>query len=237
MKRLKLIVLLTLISSCILGQNVKIIDKNNDFNKTEEYKYFEYVYKDLEIPSNLKVATLKGFSVNSGSSTLVELFNSFWELANKLGANSFRIEDFSNSSSDTVYVTISVYKLGKEELDKNFIFYPKNKVYIFGDLDKKKQRGKTIVFNNEKIKLLPFEYVAHQNNVGEETIVSIGGLLGAKMWIRGKENRMPTHLSLTGFGIGPGHFGQIGVSINTGRIYNVDLNFGEFLGHLLKEKE
>jgi hypothetical protein len=81
------------------------------------------------------------------------------------------------------------------------------------------------------------QYLSYQNSVGEEAIVSIGGILGAKVWIVGKEGRLPKHLSVNGFGIGPGSFNTVSVSFNTGRIYPVDLNFGQFLVKVLKEQK
>ena len=237
MMRLKIILLLSLISGYIFGQKVQIIEQNKEYKRTEDYMYFEYLYKDLEIPNNLWVANLKGFCSKSGEYQLPQLFNSFWETANKLGANTYRIDSFVNNTSDTIFVSLSIYGLGTTELDKNIIFYPKNKIFVIGDLDTNMRNGKTINFNDTKTTLYPLEYIAHQNNVGEATTVSIGGILGAKVWIRGMENKMPTHLSVTGFGIGPGYYGQLALNINTGRINIVKLNFGQFLVHILKEKK
>jgi hypothetical protein len=67
--------------------------------------------------------------------------------------------------------------------------------------------------------------------------VGIGGFLGAKVDIYGREERLPVYLSLNGFGIGPGSFNQISVSFNTGRIYPVEMNFGQFLINILPKKE
>ena len=217
---------------------VQIVEYDSTYVFSDEINEFHYIDKNLDLSDIRKIATLKGACNNSGKKTVVHLFNSLWETANKLGANSYQIEYFTNKSLDYLSVTVSIYILTEENLEYNFDIYPKNMVYVFGDLDKNKQAGKTIKFNSTKMKLPPLEYVSYQNKVGEDAILSIGGFLGAKVWIRGKEGRLPKHLSLNGFGIGPGSYynDQLSISFNTGRIYPVDLSFGQFLVEILNKK-
>ena len=80
------------------------------------------------------------------------------------------------------------------------------------------------------------EYISYQNKTGEDATVSIGGLLGAKVWIAVQERRLPKHLSVNGFGVGPGAVNTVSISFNTGRIYPIELNFGAFLVKVLYEK-
>lgn len=217
----------------VVGQNIKIVDENPTETK-HQTSTFDLIDKSFDLTGKTKIAKIKGYSLNSGNPTVIALFNSFWRSANGLGANSFHIDLVENSGDSTI-VTLDLYYLDDSDSKKNFDAYPKNMVYVIGDLDKK-QTAKSIKLNNDKIALNPMEYVAYQNKVGDDATVSIGGLLGAKVWIRGQEGRLPKHLSVNGFGVGPGAYNTVGLSFNTGRIYPVDLNVGQFLIGVLKRR-
>jgi hypothetical protein len=81
------------------------------------------------------------------------------------------------------------------------------------------------------------EYVSYQNKVGEEVNVSIGGVAGTKVWLVGKESRLPKHLSVSGFNVRPVSISpnQLGIGFSTGSIYSVDFDFGQFLVSVLEE--
>lgn len=230
-----LLILFTFLSVISYAQEVRIIDKNDNPNKAINSDAFDYIDNGYELQEDKYIATLNGFVVNSGKSILSNLFNSFWQKANELGANSFRIENVKNAS-DTIYIEISVYNLTDVQFEEMVKLYPTNMVYVIGDIDKR-QTPKKIKFNNVKLELAPMEYIAYQNEIGQEAILSIGGFLGAKVWIKGQENRRPKHLSFSGFGVGPGRYDEISISFNTGRIYPVDLNFGQFLINVLTVKK
>lgn len=235
MRKLALLLLIISTLTSVFGQNVQIV---NQFPATEKHtvKSFDLIDSTFNLSGRQKIATLKGFSLNIGKQTLVTLFNSFWDNANKLGGNSFTIDSISNTK-DTTSIILTVYHLSDEDLKINFELYPKNMVYVIGDIDKR-QSAKNIKFNDQKVVLNPMEYLSYQNKVGEEAIVRIGGFMGAKVWITGKEGRLPKHLSVNGFGVGPGgSYNAVGVSFNTGRIYPVELNIGQFLVKILKEQK
>jgi hypothetical protein len=234
MKKLTILLLAISTLTTVFGQNVQVV---NQFPETEKHtvKTFDLIDNTFNLTGRQKVATLKGFSLNTGKQTIATLFNSFWDNANKLGGNSFTIDSVSNSN-DTTAIILTVYYLSEEDIKSNLELYPKNMVYVIGDIDKR-QTGKTIKFNERKLLLNPMEYVSYQNTIGGEAIISIGGFLGAKVWIVGKEGRLPKHLSVNGFGVGPGSFNTVSVSFNTGRVYPVDLNFGQFLVTVLKEQK
>jgi len=218
------------------AQEVQIIEKNDNYIQKEKVEKFEFIDKNWDLTKYEKIAVLKGYSVNSGKNTLIGLFNTFWNMSNKCGANSYII-DTVESVSDTIYVQISAYYLDNAAFEDNYTLYPKNMVYVFGDLDVKNGNTKKIKLNRQKVELAPLEYIESQNKVGEYVTVSIGGFLGAKVDIYGREERLPVYLSLNGFGIGPGGFNQISISFNTGRIYPVEMNFGQFLISVLTKKE
>ena len=234
MKKITIVLIAISTVTTVFGQNVQVI---NQYPGTEEHtvKTFDIIDTAFNLTGKQKIATLKGFSLNTGNLTMATLFNSFWENTNKLGGNSFRLDSVSNCN-DTTTIVLTVYYLNEEDIKSNLELYPKNMVYVIGDIDKR-QTGNEIKFNERKLLLNPMEFISYQNTVGGEAIVSIGGFLGAKVWIVGKEGRLPKHLSVNGFGVGPGSFNTISVSFNTGRVYPVDLNFGQFLVRVLKEQK
>jgi hypothetical protein len=234
MKKISLLILAISTVAIVYGQDVQVVKKYTEI-QNHTVKTFDIIDNAFNLDGKQKVATLKGFSLNTGKQTIATLFNSFWDNANKLGGNSFTLDSVS-TSGDTTSIILTAYYLTEEDIKNNLELYPKNMVYVIGDIDKK-QKSKTIKFNNRKLSLNPMQYLSYQNSVGEEAIVSIGGILGAKVWIVGKEGRLPKHLSVNGFGIGPGSFNTVSVSFNTGRIYPVDLNFGQFLVKVLKEQK
>lgn len=234
MKKLLTFILPFIVAKIAFGQDIQVTSKTATGIK-HDAKSFDMVDPAYDLSVNERIATLKGYSTNSGKHTLASVFTSFWESANKLGANSFTVDSIS-LSHDTTYLFISVYYLTDEEQNANFDLYPENMVYVIGDIDRN-QTAKNIRFNKEKMLLPPLEYISYQNKIGEDAIVSIGGFSGAKVWIRGKEGRLPKHLSVTGFGVGPGSSQPLSLSFNTGRVYPVDLNFGQFLVRVLKESK
>jgi hypothetical protein len=141
---------------------------------------------------------------------------------------------------------VSVYYLNYDELLANFEFYPKNRVYVFGNINKNKSKSE-IEVNNLPIELSPMEFVWYQNEVGRVASVSIGGLFGSEIWIEGKANRESEYFSVTGFGVSPTvmHTGNPGinqnnipaVALSTGSINRVNMNFAEFLIRILKERK
>ena len=217
------------------AQEVQVIEQNENYIKKETVEIFEFIADGFDLTNYEKIVVLEGITVNSGKNTLVSLFNYLWKTANDYGANAYKIDRVEMISGDT-HIQISTYHIDEEELEKNLSLYPKNKVYVFGDLDVKKGKGKRINLNKQRVELSPLEYVSYQNEVGKYTTVGIGGLLGAKVDIFGKEERLPVYLSLNGFGIGPGNNFEISLSFNTGRIHPVDMNFGQFLINILTER-
>lgn len=234
MKKLSILILAILTLTTVPGQNVQVVNKYTEA-ENHTVQTFDLIDNAFNLTGKQKVATLKGFSLNTGKPTIATLFNSFWNNANKLGGNSFTLDSVSNSN-DSIVIVLTVYYLNEEDVKTNVELYPKNMVYVIGDIDKR-QKSKTIKFNDRKLVLHPMAYLSYQNTVGGEAIVSIGGILGTKAWIVGKEGRLPTHLSVNGFAVGPGSFNTVSVSFNTGRIYPVDLNFGQFLVNVLNEQK
>jgi hypothetical protein len=228
MNKLFTLLLFTLVFKSGFGQNT---------SSPQYYtKSFDLIDDSFNLSGKTKIGNLRGHSVAVGSSTLSQLFNFFWNNANKQGANSFKVDSIIHHG-DTTYIEISLYSLNEAELKSNRDQYPRNKIYVFGNIDRRKA-SKKIKINDRKIELKPLEYVSYQNQVDEETIVSIGGSRGAKMQITGKEGRQPLYLSASGSGHNGLSYSSNGtMSFNRGRIPPVDFNLGAFLVKVLTEKQ
>lgn len=219
----------------VSGQQVRLVGKNENYVKKADPQRFERVATSFDLTGYERVAVLAGYSPNSRKGTLADLFRKFWEMTNELGANAFVVTR-AETISDTTHVEIDVYFFDKETHDRNYSLYPDNMVYVLGGLKLSKPRARKITFNGETILLHPLEYIAYQNKVGETTDISLGGALGAKYWIKGREGRLPEHFSTTGFGFGSSPPQGMGVSVHTGRLHPVELNFGQFLVQVFSRK-
>ena len=217
----------------------RIVYQNKEFKVSGTLYDFVYIDKKMDLTGLTKIATLEAFCINIGSETIRDLFEIFRKSANNLGSNSCQIDSFSYKSHDSLFVYVSLYYLSKAEIEKAHDLFPKNKIYVFGELDITEKGGKTIKLNGKSINLLPLEYACYQNKTGEEATVSVGGLAGSELRLVGREGRMPEHLSLSGFSMAPGtgRAGQVGFSFSTGSIKSVAIDFGQFLVALLKEKK
>jgi hypothetical protein len=140
------------------------------------------------------------------------VFNSFWEAANQRGANSFSFENVKHKA-DTTFISLRIYLLSETELESNFDLYPENMVYVMGTLDSGANVSK-LKLNDNKVFLKPMKYLVYQNEMGEEVEVGVGGFLGSKICVKGREKRLPQHSSLSGFSLGPGTFNNsVGLSL------------------------
>jgi len=227
MNKIVILLLFTLVFKSGFGQSTS---SPQTYTKT-----FDLIIDSFDLSEKTKIGSLRGSSAHIGSFNLSHLFNSFWSDANKQDANSFRVDKIIHNG-DSTYIEISIYSLSDAELKTNRDKYPRNMIYVFGNLNKRKA-SKEISINERKIELKPLEYVSYQNQLDEQTIVIIGGARGAKMWITGKEGRQPIYLSVNDSGhngISYAHTGTM--SLNRGRVNSVDFGFGAFLVKVFPEK-
>lgn len=218
------------------AQKIEVSARNSNFLKPEKNsKDFYYIYKEYTIPMQVEIATLSAYTINNKKNNLSRLFYGLWEKANELGANSYRVLKIEGHN-DSIQVSIRIARLSEEQLDANYDLYKRNMVYVIGNLVKSK-KPRTIKFNRKKIKLAPLEFIAYQNKIGADAILSVGGISGAKIWIKGKKNRKPKFLTFTNYGVGIGMVGAPGIAVNTGRIHTIDRSFGYFLLDILSKKE
>jgi hypothetical protein len=130
MKKIIIIYLLFTGINSLKGQNVIVIEQNENFSVPEKQEEFYYIEKDFPLTDDRWLASLDGFCTNTQKSNLERLFYDFWKTSNALGANAFFIDEFSYGT-DTIFITISVFNLTEQELDDNYalIFLQQN-LYI-----------------------------------------------------------------------------------------------------------
>lgn len=219
--------------SC-LAQDVEIIERSvysPELNVTR----FDLIDDKFDLADHMMVARIKGITDHSKKNNLLSLFRKIWTISNSIRANAFKFESIE-TLNETTTIILKIYRFNKEELIDNKKLYPGNMIYVFGDLELHKPKEKTLILNDEKIRIAPLHFVSHQNSSGKDATLSIGGFLGSKAWIRGEEGRPAVFFSFTGFGLGEGAGpGQVG--FNTGRFHPVDLNLGMFLINTLKEQK
>ena len=231
---------------CVLplrGQDITVIEQNEEFAVSEKQKEFYYIEKDFPLTDERWIATMEGFCTNTKKSNLENLFYSFRKTANDMGANSFFVENFMNST-DTVFVTVSIFNLTEEELDKNYELFSCNKIYVFGDLTvsnskTKMSKSREIKINKEKIKIYPLSYYEYQSDIGEKVDISIGGLFGSGYTRIGEAGKVSVYLLLGGGTVKPGitPMGGVGVLVSNGSLNSLSINFGQFLAEILRKIE
>ena len=221
------------------AQSIAVTDTSElwEIYKDQPARSLEYLPKKFLLPEDSYLGTVEITIKSITSTRFSDLFQSFVDQSVKLGANSFRIENiFRFRDKEKQIVEISIHRVTDEQLSKALSLYPKNLVYIIGDLEPN-SRAKKLRLNDEKRYLPPYRYIVIQNQVGQQTKINVGGLTGATIWIKAKEGRLPVFNSLSNFGAGlvlsPG--GGTGMTFNTGRIYGVSQNFGQFIIRLIPE--
>ena len=103
-------------------------------------------------------------------------------LAKNLGANSFRITNYSvNDSSKTVSLTVDAYLSSDSMLKINERLETKNRLYVFPPDINYHSKPFRFKFNNEWISLGPREYFIYQLKPGE-TVVVAKGIYKKSIW-------------------------------------------------------
>lgn len=242
MKAIFYIIVCFLSISLLNAQNVEILSKNADYISQQKIKNFEYIDYQLSLTDEVKIAEFRLTIDKQGKNWLAPVFYKFWEEANKLGANAFAIDNIA-WNDDEYIVETSIYYFDDEKMQTNFSYYEENIVVIFGDLNTNKlDKTKSCKVGKEKVEILPYSYVLFQNETGKKMKVSVGGLLGSSVTIKGEPGRFGECFTLGGmsvmpsggasFGTGGGGVG-IGISISSGTINSMDLNLGLFVRTIL----
>ncbi|MCU0360616.1 MAG: hypothetical protein MUF75_07855 [Bacteroidia bacterium] len=221
-------------SQVLIAQNVEVVRRADRFPEYEA-ETFSFIAPGADTNRLQYVATLRATGVGKNVN-LEMIYIKLKEKANSLGANAFQLLSFKRW--DSIYKSILVmnmYFASDSVLNLHRKHQEKNVVYIFGDTEKS-DKVQSFKVDNLKKEIKGGTYYRHQNAQGQEVKINKGGFTGATVWIKWKENKAATFLTLTGFGLNnsPVPAGQMGASFHTGRMNYLDENLGQLLVHLLK---
>lgn len=219
-------------SQLVKAQNVEVIHRAERFPEYEA-ETFTFIAPGADTSRLQYVATLRATGVGKNVS-LEMIYSKLKEKANSLGANAFQLLSFKRM--DSIYKSILVmnmYFASDSVLNLHRKLQEKNVVYIFGDTEKS-DKLQSFKIDDVKKEIKGGTYYRHQNAQGQEVKINKGGFTGATVWIKWKENKAATFLTLTGFGLSDAPVGQMGASIHTGRMNYLDENLGQLLVLLLK---
>jgi len=227
----------------ISPDSVQVLDMKESHQPDQDYEVFHFLADEIDIDSSRYIGRLRA-SEREDMATIDELMNALRGKAFEMGANAFQIDRVvSSPDTNLVSVQLDIFEVSDSVVKRNENYFTNNMVYVFGDLDPDDD-STSFELNEKSVAVAPLRYIAHQNEVGEKTTISIGGFLtGAKLTLQGEKGRPPTYWSLSEFGmgpysgVGPGSPGGFGVSINTGRVHPVNPNLGRFLVHVLEEQK
>ena len=209
----------------------KIATKSND----EDFSFIEPI---TDINLFTYVGTIRATGLDRLAKIEV-LFFKLKEAAHELGANCFKLNDFAQSDIPRQsMLTLDVYQANDSIVNLNFENHERNVVYIFGD-ERKTSDKYTFKIDNVKREIKAGTYFRYENKVGQEVKINKGGLTGMTLWVKWKENKPSSFLTLTGLGLGGGQvpYGTVGVAFNTGRINRVEGNLGHLLTQVMEKSE
>ncbi|MDU1889514.1 MAG: hypothetical protein E6767_02385 [Dysgonomonas sp.] len=239
MKKLHFFFLVLFSISLHAQENVEILYQNEDYKFTAKSEIWEFIDANMDVSDQIKIAEYKLTINRNGKNNLAQTFNKFTKMGIDAGANSYTIEDVEAEESQYI-VTISLYNLDSEKMQENFSHYEENIIVLFGDLNTNNlDKPKTCKVNGKKVEVLPYHYEKYEVDEGEKFKVSIGGILGTSIQIRGEAHRLARCFALGGGSIMPAGAvigtggGGVAISFNTGNIYPMDTCYGLFVMTIL----
>jgi hypothetical protein len=161
-----------------MSQKVEILRKADILYKNHnQITGFHFLDPSIDTEKIRFVATIRRKARNTGVITDFEgmCFSIIQYYSEKLGANSFKIKNYSYSdSSKYVSLTLDTYFSSDSMLLYNNTKKPTNVLYIFPEYQYSKNDN-TFKFNRQKIKLSEREYFKYCINNTEKICISRGG--------------------------------------------------------------
>jgi hypothetical protein len=238
------LLLFCLFSAAAFSQEIEVLDENQSVALNPQNE-FEYLFIE---PQDTNKVFFVALVRATGDQGIARLFEAVRRTACKAGANCFRVEEYIQGDKKSS-LTLRTYYAYQEYLLDNDKLKERNVIYVFGN-DKSGDGKTSFKFNGEKKEVKNREYFRYENAIGDKVKISKGGFTGTSVTITGDLNKPSSYLTLSGlaaapFGAYAGSYGAgtayggvgAGVSISTGRINYIDLNFANLLLNIWTEKQ
>jgi len=224
-------------SSLSFGQQVQVLSQSHTLLKPQ-HQEFSFLSDSTDSAKAVFVAQIKA----TGSLKNTSYFYYFIKnKAQEMGANAFRLDRFNKLDRNNGELILSTYYATEELFVANSGFLPQNTVYIFGYDDLTSHKTQSYKINGTKYSIAAGEFASYNLNDGTAYKINKGGLTGMTYWIKGKAEEDCSFLSFSGVGLNNADYAMypngVGVSINTGKINNVDPNLALLLLKLYQEKK
>lgn len=165
--------------------------------------------------------------------SLAYIFYSVKKKANSLGANAYQIISHDCArSNDSYAIGFQVFNLSDTEMENALSKLTTNKVILFGSL---KPGGNPISFklNGDKNSIDAMEKMEIHIHPETTTSISVGGLLGSSITLKGIENKPVQFYTLGGAGLEGMDYnpqgGGISVSLKSGSLNSLPNDLGWLL--------
>lgn len=219
------------------GQPIKVLSQSNSLLKSQ-HQDFIFLSDSTDIDKAVFVAKIQA----TGSlKNLTYLYYTLKNKAQEMGANAYRLEQFSTLDNDRAELVVSTYYGTEELLTTNNTLLPQNTVYIFGHEDLTSSKTQGYKLNGVKYKIGAGAYASYSLKEGEAYRINKGGFTGTTFWLQGKIGSESTFLSFSGLGLNGADYAMypngIGISIRTGKINTVDPNLALLLLKLYHEQK
>ena len=218
------------------SQTIEFLTKNDTLQKPK-YQEFIYINDATDTIGSIKVARIKA---SGGFENPTQLFLKIKSESQKLGANSFRFNEFKKNEDNSAELILDVYFSTDEILETNFKNIPKNKIYIFGDDNLLSTKSQNYKVNGVKYEIGAGQFKAFSVKIGEEMKINKGGFTGMTIWIKGIEDKSSTFINFSGANVTGASYNPynrgVGISINTGFINKMEPNIALFLLKIFKEQ-
>jgi|GEM_PF-5418486 len=167
------------------------------------------------------------------------------EKAISLGLNSIRV-DSSVINGTVCEYWISLYYLGKQQINRNESIVGDNLLCVFGKFDDKYKKGKSFKINGRKIELMPYEFVQRNIaidkrgsvDINRSRIELVGGKEGGELFLDGSASNSSNISVAINVGRSFGKYSMIISQPLSGKnnVRGIPRNFAYFLYNIYKEK-
>ncbi len=223
------ILLAIVLPSAVFSQKVKISEISQDYYHHQDVEGFYYLHEDLENDEAFYwVADLRVDFDTIYPHTINQIYRRFLVKANKLGANSFRVEgsDIYANGGDK-YVKVKTYFLRQERRAANKELFYDNVVRLYGFLGHHQSiEGYDVSINDKKMLLTELRYKEIKLTIGDHLKIKIlGGLRGEIVEFDVTPNLVKKYY----------YFELFKGMMSKGKISEYSWGFGELLAHILRK--